>query len=138
MTAQAGKLCGYGRLAWPRLAATLHAAHGVAWADYHGFHIGTAPAEPPPYSHLWAWTAGWLLRARLDGTQAIVGGLQLDAVGPGLTVVESWDVQCEVRTAHNWSAAAKRVGPLGPEVAGRTVELYEVPGERPITFVRVR
>lgn len=139
-TSLAATLYGHGRLPWASLAAALPAAT-TAWADYDGFHIGACPAQAPPYTHLWAWTPQWLLRARIDGATAIVATLgtgALDtggAVPAGLTPVHTEQVWYVTRVAHTWPATEKRVGRLSPEVTDRQVTLYEVGGQHPITFV---
>ncbi|BCB74577.1 hypothetical protein GCM10022251_82270 [Phytohabitans flavus] len=130
-------LHGYGRLPWPTLAAALRAVP-TAWADYHGFHIGACPDQAPPYTHLWAWTDAWLLRARIDGPSAIVGALEIGPAAPtGLTALHAEQVRYVTRTAHTWPAGEKRVGPLPAQVADQQVTLYEVGGPHPITFVRM-
>ena len=81
-------LLGYGRISWDQLTAMLAGAQ-AAWADYAGFHVGPAPAEPPPYFHLWAWTPQWLARARIELGTAITGVLALHGerrAGPGHVV----------------------------------------------------
>jgi hypothetical protein len=135
-----GTLYAYGRVLWTDLAAALGGAT-TGWADYHGFHIGACPVQAPPYTHLWAWTDGWLLRARIDGADAIAGVLVIgdDPIPHGLTPVRSEPVRYSVtHTARTWLADAKRVGPLPPEVTGRTVTLYEVAGENPLTFIQMK
>jgi hypothetical protein len=130
-------LHGYGRLSWTALTAALRGV-STAWADYDGFHIGACPAEAPPYTHLWAWTDGWLLRARIDGACAIAGILETGGTAPAaLIALRSEPVRYLTRSAHSWPTTEKRVGQLPPEVAGRHVTLYEVDGEHPLTFVRL-
>jgi len=53
--------------------------------NYHGFHIGGLPAAPPPYTHLWAWSPGWLIRLRVDLFQ-IHGARPFSFVRPALAV----------------------------------------------------
>jgi hypothetical protein len=128
-------LHGYGRLPWIDLLSTIDDAP-AAWADYDGFHIGPAPSQPPPYTHLWAWTPGWLLRARIDGAHAIVAILQIgDASPSGLIPRSSEQVRYTRRSSHTWPASENRVGRLGPDVADRNVDLYELGGEFPVTFI---
>ena len=111
----------------------------AAWADYDGLHLGAAPHSPPPYSHLWAWTADWLARIRIDGQHAIAGVLALNGQ-PGNSPPEQWrqDVQFRCVQSQTWPPAEKRVGPLRPEVAGRPANLYMVTGDHSVTFVRMR
>lgn len=129
-------LIGYGRLAWHELRAIV-ADSPAAWADYYGFHIGAAlPADPPPYSHLWAWTDQWLIRARLDGANAVVGVLALAAEpAPAPPAKLRERVAYQAVQAHNWPPTEKRVGPIAPDVADRQVTLYLIAGPRPVTFV---
>ena len=129
-------LIGYGRLSWDQLR-TLTRDSPAAWADYDGFHISPAPPEdPPPYSHLWAWTDRWLIRARIEGTTAITGALILTAEPPsGPPAALREKVTYQRVMAENWPSTEGRVGPLDPGVAGRPVALYLIVGTRPITFV---
>ena len=131
-------LIGYGRLPWDQLRALIRDSP-AAWADYDGFHISPAPPDdPPPYSHLWAWTNRWLIRARIEGTTAITGALILTAEpadGPPALLREKATYQRVM--AESWPSAEQRVGPLDPAVAGRRVTLYLISGTRPVTFVAV-
>ncbi|HVB41444.1 MAG TPA: hypothetical protein VNF47_01900, partial [Streptosporangiaceae bacterium] len=128
-------LVGYGRLEWSELARILGGAQ-TAWAGYDGFHIGHAPSAAPPYSHLWAWTDQWLIRARIDGDQAIVGALILAAAPAGAPArLMTENVRYERATARTWDADEKRVGPMAPAQAGRPVDVFLVSGAHPVTFV---
>jgi hypothetical protein len=131
-------LIAYGRIAWPDVIRLLAGAQ-AAWADYDGFHVGPPPQSPPPYSHLWAWTADWLARLRIDGQHAIAGVLSLHA-RPASPPAEQWRQQVTFREvqARTWGQAEQRIGPLLPEVTGQTADLYLVAGEHPVTFVRIR
>ncbi len=131
-------LIAYGRVTWDQVTAMLAGAQ-AAWADYDGFHVGAAPHSPPPYSHLWAWTADWLVRIRIDGQHAIAGVLALSGQ-PASSPPEQWrqDVHFRCVQSQTWPPAERRVGPLGPEVVGRPADLYMVTGDRSVTFVRTR
>lgn len=132
-----GELLGYGRVSWDQLTAMLNGVQ-AAWADYDGFHIGTPPASPPPYTHLWAWTNDWLARARIEGDFAIVGVLALNGRPPAAPAVKLTEpVRYQVTRARTWPQDEKRVGELPTEVAGRPIDLYLIPGEHPATFVAV-
>ena len=136
-TGGTGELIGYGRVSWHQLAVMLTGSH-AAWADYNGFHVGPPPDGPPPYTHLWAWTAGWLARARLDGDTAIVSVLALTGEPQSTPPVQLREAVPFQRTqAKTWPADEKRVGEQAEEVASRTVDVYLIPGQRPITFVAV-
>ena len=131
-------LLGYGRITWDQLTAMLAGAQ-AAWADYAGFHVGPAPAEPPPYFHLWAWTPQWLARARIELGTAITGVLALHgepAQAPAVLSRETVDFQ---RTqARTWPQEDKRVGRLPDHIAGQLTDIYLIAGDRPITFVAAR
>ncbi|MBT8225759.1 MAG: hypothetical protein HKP61_22375 [Dactylosporangium sp.] len=131
-------LRGYGRVSWADLVAALTGAT-AAWADYDGFHIGDPPAAAPPYTHLWGWADGWMLRARLDGDHAIVATLHLDNTAPsGITSRTPGERLSVTRTrSRTWPSTEHRVGKLNGEVADRPVVLYQLDGDRPVTFVRV-
>ncbi|MEO3747200.1 hypothetical protein [Plantactinospora sp. B5E13] len=141
-TTATGILHAHGRITWRHLATALHDTDGTAWADYDGFHIGAAPTSPPPYTHLWAWTADWLLRARLDGDAAIVGVLQTGTTTPQLPhpgpPAATEPITYTIRHAHTWPANENRVGPLNPTITDRPADLYHTHGTHPITFVRIR
>jgi hypothetical protein len=132
-------LAGYGVRSWTELRAML-ADTTAAWADYDGFHVGPPPLEAPPYSHLWAWTADWLLRARIEGQRAVVGVLVLrgDPPAGGSGPVQTWPVEYQRLTSRTWLATESRVGPIQDEVANRLVDQYLLSGQRPTTFVAVR
>jgi hypothetical protein len=132
-------LAGYGACNWTDLRAMLGDAT-AAWADYDGFHVGPPPQEAPPYSHLWAWRADWLLRARVEGQRAVVGVLVLRGDPPdrGAVPVKVWRVNFVRLTSRTWLAAESRVGPIRDEVANRLVDQYLLSGERPTTFVAIR
>jgi hypothetical protein len=131
------ELAGYGRMTWDAFCGLLGGAQ-AAWASYDGFHIGSAPAEPPPYSHLWAWTEQWLIRARVEGVQVIAGALILRARPAALVPLMTEEVSYERVTAQTWALGEKRVGQMPPGLAGRQVEMFLVSGERPVVFVAAR
>lgn len=130
-------LLAYGRIEWPQVARLVSGSR-AAWADYDGFHVGAPPESPPPYSHLWAWTAHWLARIRIDGRDAIAGVLSLRA--EPATPPPKWREEVKFREVQSqtWPPAEKRIGPLRPEIAGKVADLYLVAGEHPVTFVRIR
>ncbi len=130
---------GYGRVQWADVVATLGPTP-AAWADYDGFHLAPAPRQPPPYTHLWAWAPEWLLRARIDGPHAIVAVLQTGSHAPdGLTPRRSEpSVPFVRRISRTWPAKERRIGPLTSGVTDRAVELYEVRGQAPVTFIGMR
>jgi hypothetical protein len=124
---------------WTELRAMLtHAT--AAWADYHGFHVGPPPQPAPPYTHLWAWTPDWLLRARVEGQQAVTGVLVLRGDPPTVPAdpVQTWQVDFHHLTARTWLATEPRVGPVTDELANRLVDQYLLPGQRPTTFIAIR
>lgn len=131
-------LYGYGRLDWAALSEAVRDAES-AWADYDGFHIGRCPSSAPPYTHLWAWAADWRLRARVDGLGAIVAVLSWGRSVP-LTMAPCgvWTVDATVRLATTWGPDEGRVGRQREIPAARTVELHQIDGERPVTFVALR
>ena len=106
------ELLGYGRISWGQLTSFLADADAeAAWADYSGFHIGPVPAEPPPYSHLWAWSSQWLARVRIDNGTAITGVLALhDEPHSAPPVISRETVQFQHARAATWPQTEKRVG----------------------------
>ncbi|SDQ35302.1 hypothetical protein [Actinopolyspora saharensis] len=85
--------------------------HGwtAAWADNHGFHLDAVPAEPPATTHLWAWTTGRWLRARIDAPHWWAVVL---AVGD-TTIEPSWRREVtdlpEVSPVLHWAATDGRI-----------------------------
>ncbi|MDT5024984.1 MAG: hypothetical protein QOE61_1410 [Micromonosporaceae bacterium] len=149
-TSQSGEatLHGYGRIPWTALHRALVAQAtdaspvDAAWADYDGFHVGDPPADPPPYTHLWAWTPEWRLRARIDHEHAIVGVLQLGPALPATlhqlrpaTAPSPSRVMYTKTTGRTWPSDEKRVGPIPPYLADRAVELHQLDGTHPVTFI---
>lgn len=130
-------LLAYGRIGWPQVARLLMGSR-AAWADYDGFHVGAPPASPPPYSHLWAWTADWLARIRIDGQDAIAGVLSLRAEPASPPPKWREEVRFREVRSQTWPPGEKRAGPLRPEIAGQAADLYLLAGEHPVTFVRIR
>ena len=137
VTTGTATLIAYGRIPWDQTTPLL-AGTQAAWADYDGFHIGAPPQSAPPYSHLWAWTEDWLARIRIDGQHTITGILALHHP-PGNNQPEQWrqDVQFQLVRSQTWPPAEKRVGPLPPEVADRTADLYLLTADHPVTFIKI-
>jgi hypothetical protein len=131
-------LHGYGRITYKDLVSALGGV-AAAWADYDGFHLDAAPTTAPPYTHLWAWTSTWMLRARIDATDAIVGVLSLNgSTPPGLTPHTTEPVTYTRLESHTWPGRERRVGPLDPTLTDRPVDLYQIDGEHPVTFIHLR
>ncbi len=130
---------GYGWVSWADLhRALLNAGAVASWADYDGFHIGEAPMQAPPYSHLWAWNGNnWALRARIEGDRAVVGLLAIDGPGPdiGKPIGKPQRVTCVVNDVESWPAKEERVSEQHPNVAGQRFRLYQTSSENPLTFV---
>jgi len=131
-----GRLQGHGRMDWPALAELVGDAP-CAWADYHGFHIGAFPAAPPPYTHLWSWSARLLMRTRIDGDRAVVGLLAIGDEPPPGPARTTEKVTYRVYPGRTWGTGEKRVGPVPASVAGRAVDLYQLAGAHPVTFIRL-
>lgn len=81
----------------------------AAWADHHGFHLDTMPAEIPATTHLWAWTTGRWLRVRIDTPHWWAAVLTPDDIGTG----ESWtpkNVETpQIHPVLHWNHEDKRV-----------------------------
>jgi hypothetical protein len=130
-------LHGYGRITWPTLAQALNGLD-AAWADYDGFHIATTPTQPPPYTHLWAWSTHWSIRARIDQDHTIVAALHLHGNDPPpLTPILTETVRYTRIHTSTWPAGEQRIGPLPAALADRKFQLDCIEGPRPITFVRL-
>jgi sugar phosphate isomerase/epimerase len=120
---------------WDQLVHMLGDAP-AAFADYDGFHLGQVPDAAPPYTHLWSWTDDWLLRARIDGENVIVGTLALTGEPEhSEPPIIRENVRYERVTAKTWQQNEKRVGRLHPGITDRPVDVYLIAGERPVTFL---
>lgn len=110
-------LQGRGRLPWPRIREEL-AGFTCAWVGRYRLVTGEPPAEPPVTTHLWGWADGRYARVRVDGDHGYLGLLhQSGDTGDPVTVVI-------------------RQTMARPTPDGFPVELLEVPGQGPVTFVR--
>jgi hypothetical protein len=82
MTAPSWWLTPLGYRPWQQVLAELQGLT-CAWADYSGFHQTDdldRLDDPPPYSHVWGWSADRLVRVRIDldeGVGAILTPLDL-------------------------------------------------------------
>jgi hypothetical protein len=75
---------------------------------------------------------------RIDGEDAIVGALWLDRAVPVLGWVAQETALVHVRDASAWPGADTQVSIRGDDPTRWTWEIMEIPGRRPVTFVRVR
>lgn len=111
-----------GAMPWTEARERL-AGRTCAWLDFDGFRVGEPPAEAPITTCLWGWSDGWYLRARLDEDRAYLGALRPGTPnGPGEEAVTV--------------ALRKPVLRVTEATAGLEFDLLEVPGARPVTFVR--
>jgi len=117
-------LHGFGLVPWQQVRQ-LCAGLTCAWADYTGFPQGQCPAQAPPYSHLWGWSATRLARVRIDGDLGVVGLLTTSPDPlPGETM--NTEVRTDLAYAINAAGNAGR-----PERTG----FVRVIGPMPVTFV---
>ncbi len=127
-------LRGYGPQDW---AQVVRQAAGMtcAWADTTGFHIGACPDRVPAYSHLWGWAGdrSSLLRARIDGDQAILGVLTTAGSDPQALLNEP--VQVRQEQQYTWGPQDATIGEQPPEVLPGKVTAYRVLGPMPVIFI---
>lgn len=118
----------YGRLDWAK-ALELLQDFTCAYADYGGFHVGSAPSGAPPYSHLWAWRDQRMFRFRIDGSEALVSSLSTthDPDGEPVAVVR--------RSALTWRLDEGRIGRQDPAVLPGRMNLWHVIEDQPIAFI---
>lgn len=138
--ASTARLYGYGRLDWDQARTVLDHAT-CAWADLDGLHLAPAPDAVPPTTHLWAWWPdGDCARLRIDETQAYTAVLRVTGGPPPTQAprpVADEPVSPLLRAdAPLWAIADPQAGPLPAELREHTWDLLEIPGPRPITFVR--
>lgn len=134
------RLYGYGRLDWDQARAVLDGATCI-WADLGGLHLAPAPDAAPPTSHLWAWWPGGdCARLRIDETQAYTAVLRAAGTPPLAAhprPVADEPVSPLLRAgAPLWGTADPQAGPVPAALREHTWDLLEIPGPRPITFVR--
>lgn len=125
---------GLGRLPWEAVRDALHGCT-CAWMDLDGLHVADPPAVMPLATHLWGWSPRRYVRVRTDVDAAYVGVLHenegVDGPGESVQVTERTALlralaQVDERAAQHLST-----------VDGLTVELLEVAGSGPVTFVRI-
>jgi hypothetical protein len=129
-----------GPLTWPALRTLLtddpaYAGARCAWADLNGFHLESAtalPTDPPPplATHLWAWGAQAVLRSRIDTGRALTCALLPDNATPGDVV------PVRIRPGLAWPADDLQVGRPDRPLPAPGIELLELTGPAPATFVR--
>ncbi|MFF6815165.1 hypothetical protein ACFZAG_35565 [Streptomyces sp. NPDC012403] len=145
-------LRGYGRLTWQQARALLDGC-ACTWTDFDGLHLQDTPPTglPVAASHLWAWTPAGdrLVRLRFDGLEAVYAAVltradtddghhapEVAAASvPVPVLVEEAAVRergTVLRDPRERSAAA-----LPAEFGEKVWHLVEIPGECPLTFVRV-
>ncbi|ASO21528.1 hypothetical protein FHR81_003170 [Actinoalloteichus hoggarensis] len=125
-----GRLRGHGRLPWDHAREVL-ADHTCLWIDHDGIHLGPAPTEAPFATHLWARhdRDHRYSRLRIDDEHAYPATLDL-------TEHASDHDDGEPVTVHRRTA---RLRP--PRSTAHTlltalaVDLLEIPGTAPITFL---
>lgn len=114
---------GRGRRPWVQVRGEL-AGFECVWVERYGLRWGPAPAGPPITTHLWGWSGRTYVRVRFDRD----GGEDVAYLGllhePGTSAVG------EPVTVHERSARLRS----GQD--GRMVDLLEVPGPGPVTFLR--
>jgi hypothetical protein len=106
---------------WPQVLAELQGLT-CAWADYSGFHETDdldGLSSPPPYSHLWGWSAHRLVRVRIDVDEGVVAVLSPAELARPTTV----PVEVIERTA------------LPFDSARAPIRLVQVLGPAPLVFV---
>lgn len=120
-------LTGSGWVPWEQALALL-AGSTAAWSDLSGVHIGVAPKEPPQTTHLWAWSATTLYRARIDGPRATVATLAQEP-SPG-----SSPVPVQMGQSGSWAEKHVQVGD-GEDLDWEVIDV--VTGSA-MTFLRCR
>jgi hypothetical protein len=110
------------------------------WSDLDGLHIDNAPTSCPVATHLWGYDGAknWVrIRIEDDCFVAVhlterTGDDLSDSSNPTQQVVNF------VRQSHKaWSASEKQVGQANLNGVPDMVEVVEVVGRLPLTFVSV-
>ncbi|MCP2170352.1 hypothetical protein [Goodfellowiella coeruleoviolacea] len=117
------KLDALGRRPWAAVRQEL-AGCTCVWLDLDGLNLGEAPVEAPIATHLWGWADGRYVRVRLDDDHAYVGVLR----EPAAPEPPGEDVTVLVRSAVMRGSEH--------DEQHLKVELLEIPGSAPVTFVR--
>ncbi|WP_329543356.1 hypothetical protein OG548_45870 [Streptomyces sp. NBC_01356] len=127
-----------GPLTWPALRTLLtedpaYAGARCAWSDLNGFHLepSTAlPTGPPLATHLWTWGAQAVLRSRLDADRALTCVLLPETNHAGEPVL------VRIRPGLPWAADDQQVGRPDRPLPAPGIELLDLTGPSPATFVR--
>jgi len=75
-----------GQQSWEQVLSQLRDARCI-WADLQGLHFGAVPAGQPVGTHLWAWSATYAWRLRLD-PESVVGARMELGVGTEPVVIQ--------------------------------------------------
>ncbi len=123
----------HGRQDWTSVRQLLQGST-CAYADYDGFHIGDAPVDPPPYSHLWAWATDRFWRVRVDESDALVSSLTVQAPD------ESGDEMVRVKrvSALTWKPKEGRIGRQDAAVLpgeNARMIMWQTVEDQPIVFI---
>lgn len=113
-------LAGFGRLSWKQARHHLDGST-CTWQDLDGLHTGPPPEQAPLATHLWGWTSQCYFRARIDGNDVYLAQLTPAGIGEHVDV-----------TRH----AAVMRPPEDTQAPALSLELLEIPGPAPVTFLR--
>jgi hypothetical protein len=124
-----------GTMSWEAAVAGPLNTATCLWQDLDGLHVEPAPSAPPPTSILWACRAdGWLVRARLDGSTALIAVHHPDESAVTGTTVPWSHADGRIAASHGRGPASQDGG------VGATYQQIVVDGvdegTGPITFLR--
>lgn len=108
-------------MTWPE-ALHILAGADCTWTDLDGFHVGPPPDDVPITTHLWAWHTTRCFRARIDEHDVYLAELALTEHGTTRVHLR----QALLRPETNTTALGETT----------TIEVLELPGQHPITFLR--
>jgi hypothetical protein len=115
-----------GRMSWSQAVVGPLAGAACLWQDMDGLHVSAALGAYPPTSILWAWHPdSWLVRARLDGDDALIAVHD----GQGMACTVPWNVDDGSSSGDLGVAASRGRGPSAAEGgAGAAYEQIAVDG----------
>jgi hypothetical protein len=107
------------------------------WADLDGLHVHSAPLVKPVASHLWAYDGQhqWF-RVRIEDDRFVVVALVGEGLGPAVS--DQINVNYVGHTQRAWQPGDRRVQQAKLDEVPKSIEVVEVIGLSPLTFLSVR
>lgn len=118
------ELISHGTMTWAHARDFLGDAE-CTWTDLDGMHFAPAPETVPVTTHLWGWRGDRCFRARVDEHDVYLAELRL---------ADNGSIRAYRREAH----LRPETRAAAPHLVNReTIDVIELPGQQPITFLRL-